>query len=181
MKELVFAGFGGQGILTAGVVLSQIVLYKGWKATWLPSYGPSMRGGTANCTVKYDEQYIYTPGMEEPDLLLAMNLPSFQKFQGMVKRGGIVLVNADLVPEQDVREDIRFVPVPCLTMAEEVQHPKGANIIMVGAIAGLMGDFSVQEAIDGMNDMFRKKGKEKWEALNEAALKRGYAFVEQRM
>ena len=97
MKELVFAGFGGQGILTAGVVISQIVLYKGWKATWLPSYGPSMRGGTANCTVKYDEHYIYTPGMDEPDLLLAMNTPSFKKFQGTLKPGGILLVNSDLV------------------------------------------------------------------------------------
>lgn len=177
MKELVFAGFGGQGILTAGVIVSQIVLYKGWKATWLPSYGPSMRGGTANCTVKYDEHYIYTPGMEEPDLLLAMNTPSFKKFQGTIKPGGFLLANSDLVDLDGVREDIHVLKVPCLTITEQVGNPKGANIVMVGAIAKAMGDFTLQEAIDGMNDMFRKKGKEKFEALNTAALKAGYNFL----
>lgn len=178
MKELVFAGFGGQGILTAGVVISQIVLYKGWKATWLPSYGPSMRGGTANCTVKYDEHYIYTPGMDEPDLLLAMNTPSFKKFQGTLKPGGILLVNSDLVELEGVREDVRLIQVPCLHLADELKNPRGANIIMVGAIAKAMGDFTMQEAIDGMNDMFRKKGKSKFEALNMAALECGYNYVD---
>ena len=178
MKELVFAGFGGQGILTAGVVISQIVLYKGWKATWLPSYGPSMRGGTANCTVKYDEHYIYTPGMDEPDLLLAMNTPSMKKFQGMLKPGGTLLVNSDLVELDGVREDVRLIKVPCLHLADELKNPRGANIIMVGAIAKAMGDFTMQEAIDGMNDMFRKKGKSKFEALNVAALERGYNYVD---
>ena len=178
MKELVFAGFGGQGILTAGVVLSQIVLYKGWKATWLPSYGPSMRGGTANCTVKYDEKYIYIPGMEEPDLLLAMNMPSFQKFQGVVKPGGTIITNSDLVDSKGAREDVTIVEVPCLSIAEELKNPRGANIIMVGAIAGVMEDFTMQEAIDGMNDMFRKKGKEKFEAQNTIALERGYRLLD---
>lgn len=177
MKELVFAGFGGQGILTAGVIVSQIVLYKGWKATWLPSYGPAMRGGTANCTVKYDENYIYTPGMEAPDLLLAMNTPSFKKFQGTIKPGGFLLANSDLVDLDGVREDIHVLKVPCMTLTEQVGNPKGANIVMVGAIAKALGDFTLQEATDGMNDMFRKKGKSKFEALNTAALETGYNYL----
>lgn len=178
MKELVFAGFGGQGILTAGVVISQIVLYKGWQATWLPSYGPAMRGGTANCTVKYDEEYIYTPGMEEPDLVLAMNEPSYQKFQGTLRPGGTLILNSDLIDPGDARQDVTVLRVPCLSLAEELGNPKAANIIMVGAIARAMGDFTMQEAIDGMNDMFRKKGKAKFEAANTAALERGYRFLD---
>lgn len=178
MREIVFAGFGGQGILTAGVVVSQIVLYKGWTASWLPSYGPAMRGGTANCTVKYDEHYIYAPGMIAPDLLLAMNTPSFQKFQNTIKPGGILLTNKDLVELKDVREDINVIEVPCMSIAEELKNPKAANIVMVGAITRALGDFSMQEAIDGMNDMFRKKGKAKFEAMNTAALERGFRYLD---
>lgn len=177
MKEVVFAGFGGQGILTAGVIVSQIVLYKGWTATWLPSYGPAMRGGTANCTVKYDENYIYTPGMEAPDLLLAMNTPSFKKFQGTIRPGGFLLANSDLVNLDGVRADIHVWKIPCLTLTEQVGNPKGANIIMVGAIAKALGDFTLKEATDGMNDMFRKKGKSEFEALNTAALETGYNYL----
>lgn len=177
MKEIVFAGFGGQGILTAGVVISQIILYKGWKATWLPSYGPAMRGGTANCTVKYDENYIYIPGMEAPDLLLAMNTPSFKKFQGTIRPGGFLLVNSDLVVLDGVREDVHVLKVPCMTLTKKVGNPKGANIVMVGAIAKALGDFTLQEAADGMNDMFRKKGKSKFETLNTAALEAGYQYL----
>ncbi len=178
MREILFAGFGGQGVLTAGLIVSQIALYKGYKATWLPSYGAAMRGGTANCTIHYGEETIYNPGQETPDLLLAMNEPSFKKFIGLVRAGGTALVNKDLVSvPEDVRKDIKIIEVPCNTLAAKVGNPKGANIVMIGAITAILGDFSEQEGIDGMNDMFRKKGKAKFEAGNTAAFKEGFNSV----
>ncbi|KDR96479.1 2-oxoglutarate ferredoxin oxidoreductase subunit gamma [Peptoclostridium litorale DSM 5388] len=178
MKEIVFAGFGGQGVLTSGLLISQIAVHKGANATWIPSYGSAMRGGTANCTVKYGDGDIYNPSQEEPDVLLAMNVPSFNKFINMVKPGGTVIVNSDLVTcDLNVRDDVNIVKVPCSGMANEINHAKGANIIMAGAIVKVTGDFTEKEAINGMNDMFRKKGKEKFEEINTKAFKAGYNFL----
>ena len=178
MKEIVFAGFGGQGVLTAGLLMSQMAIYKGYQATWIPQYGSAMRGGTANCTVKFGEGRIYNPSQEEPDILLAMNVPSFRKFLPMVRPGGTIIVNSDMVdPSLNTREDVRIVAVPCSTMAKEMEHPLGANIIMAGVIVKESGAFTEAEALEGMNDMFRKKGKERYQALNSAALKAGYHFA----
>lgn len=178
MREIVFAGFGGQGVLTAGLIISQIALFSGNNATWMPSYGAAMRGGTANCTVHYGAGPVYNPGQQKPDLLLAMNTPSYKKFAGIVKSGGIILLNADMVPEDlQLRDDVRIVRVACNRLADGVQNPKGANIVMIGAILRLLGDFGVDEGVSGMNDMFRKKGKSKFEALNAAALQVGYEAV----
>ena len=96
----------------------------------------------------------------------------------MVKPGGTIITNSDLVDSKGAREDVTIVEVPCLSIAEELKNPRGANIIMVGAIARVMEDFTMQEAIDGMNDMFRKKGKEKFEAQNTIALERGYRLLD---
>ncbi len=178
MREILFAGFGGQGVLTAGLVISQMALYSGNNATWMPSYGAAMRGGTANCTVHYGEGPIYNPGQQKPDLLLAMNDPSFKKFEPLVRDGGIVLYNSDMVlADFAPRAGIRYIPVACNTIADELQNPKGANIVMIGAITKLLGDFTHDKGVEGMNDMFRKKGKSKFEAANTAAFEKGYEAV----
>ena len=177
MREILFAGFGGQGVLTAGLVVSQIALYKGFNATWMPSYGAAMRGGTANCTVHYGEGKVYNPGQQYPDLLLAMNEPSYKKFASMVRPGGIILYNSDMVESPAVPEGVRAIPVACNTLADQLGNAKGANIIMIGAIVKLLGDFDLATGIDGMNDMFRKKGKSKFESSNTAAFQAGYAAV----
>lgn len=178
MREIVFAGFGGQGVLTAGLIVSQIALYKGFHATWVPAYGAAQRGGTANCTVKYGETKIFNPGQQKPDLVLAMNTPSFHKFVGMVRPGGTILVNADMMTDDThVRDDINVVEVHCNQLADEVKNPKGANIVMIGAITKILGDFSHDEGINGMNDMFRKKGKSKFEEKNMAAFEKGYTAI----
>ncbi len=177
MKEIVFAGFGGQGVLTVGVLMSQMALFKGYQATWMPQYGSAMRGGTANCTVKFGEGRIYNPSLEEPDIVLAMNVPAFKQFIPLVKSGGTIVINSDMVDAAlNTRDDITVIEVPCLTMAEEIGHPMGANIIMAGVIVRESGYFSEEESLNGMNDMFRKKGKEKFEEANTQALKLGYNF-----
>ncbi len=178
MKEIVFAGAGGQGVLTSGLLISQIAVFKGYHATWIPQYGSAMRGGTANCTVKFGKEYIYNPSQEEPDVLLAMNTPSFEKFLSLVKPGGTIIINSDMVDSEiNTRDDIKIVEVPCLTMAEGINHPKGANIIMAGVIVKITKYFTEEEALNGMNDMFRKKGKEKFEKFNTEAFKLGYNFI----
>lgn len=174
MREVLFAGFGGQGVLTAGLILSQIALYSGKSATWMPSYGAAMRGGTANCTVHYGEGPVYNPGQQKPDLLLAMNTPAFKKFAGIVRSGGIILYNSDLVTDLDAPEGVRLVPVACNRIADQLKNPKGANIVMMGAIVKLLGDFDYETGISGMNDMFRKKGKSRFEAKNTEAFRTGY-------
>lgn len=175
MKEIVFAGSGGQGILTSGLVISQIAVYKGMNATWMPSYGPAMRGGTANCTVKYGMGKIYNPSQEEPNILLAMNNPSFQKFIKIVAPGGIVVIDSDMVTcDTKVRDDVKVISVASAALAKEIGHSQGANIIMAGVILKASGDFTEEEGIKGMNEMFRKKGKEKYEEINTKAFKLGF-------
>jgi len=177
MREIVFSGFGGQGILTAGLIISQIALYKGFNATWMPAYGPAMRGGTANCTVKYGKEEITNPGQQASDLLLAMNTPAYLKFKDMVKPGGIVLVNSNmLTTEEKVKDGVELILVPCNDLADKVGNPKGANIAMVGAIVKALDDFTKDEGINGMNDMFRKKGKDKYEEINVKAFLEGYEY-----
>jgi 2-oxoglutarate ferredoxin oxidoreductase subunit gamma len=176
MKELVFAGYGGQGVLTVGLIISDIAVQDGKNATWMPSYGSAMRGGTANCTVKYGDDYIYNPAQEEPDLLLAMNTPSFDAFIKIVAPGGIVLVS-EMVEERPLRNDVTRIMIPCSKIAEELGHSKGANIVMTGAIVKLMKDFSMEQAVKAMNAMFGKKGKNKFAELNTRAFEAGYNAV----
>lgn len=178
MREVLFAGFGGQGVLTAGLILSQIALYSGKNATWMPSYGAAMRGGTANCTVHYGDGAIHNPGQQNPDLLLAMNTPSFKKFAGKVRPGGMILYNSDMMTEEvKPMENVTLIPVACNQIAEELKNPKGANIVMIGAIVKLLGDFDYEIGVSGMNDMFRKKGKSKFESMNTSAFERGYNCI----
>lgn len=178
MKEIVFAGFGGQGVLTSGLIISDIAASKNLKVTWMPSYGSAMRGGTANCTVKYGAEKIYNPSLEEPDVLLAMNNPSYLMFINKVKPNGIVIINEELVTcDLGTRQDITIYRIPCNTISMELGHSKGANIVMTGAIIKVMGDFSEEEATKAMNDMFNKKGKGKFEELNTKAFKAGYNAV----
>ncbi|MBV7274346.1 2-oxoacid:acceptor oxidoreductase family protein [Clostridium sp. PL3] len=179
MNEIIFAGFGGQGVLTVGLIISQIAVSKGNNATWMPSYGSAMRGGTANCTVKYGKEFIYNPSQEEADILLAMNIPSFMKFIDAVKLNGIVVINSDTVTcDVHVREDLRIIKIPCSSMAKEIGNEKGANIIMAGIIARLLKEFTEDESMECMNDMFRKKGKSKFEAKNMEAFKLGFRYVD---
>jgi 2-oxoglutarate ferredoxin oxidoreductase subunit gamma len=177
MKEIVFAGFGGQGVLTSGLIISELAVKKDLRVSWMPSYGSAMRGGTANCTVKYCTDRIYNPSQEEPNVLLAMNTPSFDKFIGLMAEGGTCIVNSDMVTyDPSVRPDVKFIEVPCSSMAQEINHPKGANIIMTGVIAKILGDFSAEEAVAGMNEMFEKKGKGKFAEMNTKAMELGLNF-----
>lgn len=177
MKEIVCAGSGGQGVLTCGLILSDIAVSKGQNVTWCPSYGSAMRGGTANCTVKYGEDTVYNPQQEEPDVLVVMNNPSFEMFIKMVAPNGIAVVGDMVTCDTSVREDVRVVRVPCSAIAEELGNPRGANIVMTGAAVKAMGDFTSEEAVAAMNNMFAKKGKSKFEEANRKAFEAGFSAI----
>ncbi len=178
MKEVVLAGFGGQGVLTVGLILAEIAVAEGRRVTWLPAYGSAMRGGTANCTVKYGDGFIDNPSPDEPDALLALNTASFNMFSGQVGAGGLILIDSEMVDvPADRRAGQRVVGVPSGALAESIGHKRGANMVMAGALVKLLGDFTPDKAITAMNDMFAKKGKNSYAELNAKAFEAGYGAV----
>ena len=153
LEQCIFAGFGGQGTLLIGKFLACAGLMEGKEVTWLPSYGPEMRGGTANCSVVVSDKPISCPLINDADVLVAMNLPSLRKFEGMVNPGGIIIMNSSLIPEKCSRNDVRVLEVPANDLAEELGNEKCANIIMLGAIlkeTGIVGEATIREQLEHM-------------------------------
>lgn len=132
--ETIFAGFGGQGVLFAGKLLAYLGLSQDKEVSWLPSYGPEMRGGTANCSVCVSDEQIGSPYITDPDVLVAMNGPSFDRFIDSVKPGGIAIIDSTLVTRECTRSDIRSFRVPSTALAAEHGLPGMANIILVGKL-----------------------------------------------
>jgi len=144
--NMVLAGFGGQGILFAGKVIAYGGLNDGKEISWLPSYGPEMRGGTANCSVCISDKTIGSPLVVTPDVLIALNLPSFEKFIDAVKPGGTVIIDSFLINKKVEREDVNVFYVPATKLAEENGIKGLANIILVGKLFKETG-FCTEEAL----------------------------------
>ena len=123
-KKLFFAGAGGQGALAIGQMIAKAAMDEGLEVTWLPSYGPEMRGGTANCTVVVSDRPISCPLINDADVLVVMNLPSLTKFQSMVVPGGTLFINSSLVPETSNRDDIKVIEVPANEKASELGNER---------------------------------------------------------
>ena len=166
------AGFGGQGILFMGVALAEAGMRMGRHVSWLPSYGPEMRGGTANCHVNISSQPIGSPLVSQADVLIAMNRPSLEKFQREVREGGLVLYDSSLVTGVALRPEVEAVPIPATQIADEMGNTKVANVVMLGAYLGL-AEIVPQ---DVMHEVLRDKAKARRELveLNARALHAGY-------
>jgi len=134
--EVLMAGFGGQGMLLAGKVLAQACMDLGQEVSWLPSYGPEMRGGTANVMVCIASKPIGSPLIESPRALVAMNLPSLEKFAPKVRPGGVIVINQSLVDRDPERDDCVVVKVQARELAQNAGAPRAANFVMLGAYAG---------------------------------------------
>ena len=133
--KLFFAGSGGQGVLTMGQMLTYAAMYADMNATWLPSYGPEMRGGTANCTVVISpDKPVSCPLIYEADDVVVMNLPSLLKFESLVKPGGNLFVNSSLIEQKASRDDINVYYVPANDIALELGNARTANVVMLGAL-----------------------------------------------
>jgi len=172
--EIIFAGFGGQGVLTSGQIVASMALEAGKNVTWMPAYGPSMRGGKAYSIVKYSDGTIGCPGLEEPDIVVAMNGPSLE-FADYLKKGGLLVVNTDTIDEDTVIEgDFDVVRVGCTSIAQSVNNVKAANIVSIGAILKERGIFELDTAKTALRNYFTSHGKGKFADANEAALLAGY-------
>ncbi|HWQ41509.1 MAG TPA: 2-oxoacid:acceptor oxidoreductase family protein [Desulfosporosinus sp.] len=137
MTKYIFAGFGGQGVLFIGKVMAQAGMISKQQVTWIPAYGPEMRGGTANCSVIISNKRIGSPTVAKPDIALVMNAASYHKFNQSVVPGGTLYVNSSMVPELPGRADIRIVRVPVNDIAHEIGEAKVANIVMLGVIQAI--------------------------------------------
>lgn len=176
-KEVVFAGFGGQGVLTAGYLLTEMVMKFGAAVTYMPTYGAEMRGGAASSCVKFDKERVGSPLMENIDILVAMNIAALEAYKELVTPGGILVVNSDIIDEEIIRNDIAVWRVPCQSISEKVGNPRGANLVMLGVVIALSKIGELSLAVSMMKDYFAEKGKGKYEAINQAALEAGYHFV----
>lgn len=177
-KEIICAGFGGQGVLTAGMILVNAGMEEGKNVLFYPSYGSEMRGGTANCTVKISDKMIASPVSNHPDIAVTLNIPAVDKFESSLKSGGLLLVNSSIVPdEREYRSDITVIKVPANDIAAEVQNPKAVNLAMLGALAAAVDLFTVDYLEEAILKFFEKKGKGKFNEKNAACYRRGAEVV----
>ncbi|HPA15441.1 MAG TPA: 2-oxoacid:acceptor oxidoreductase family protein [Desulfobacterales bacterium] len=170
-NEAIFAGFGGQGILLSGKILAQAAMVQGLEVAWVPSYGPEMRGGTAYCMVVISDRPIGSPIIKNPRHLVAMNLPSLEKFAPLVKPRGVVLINSSLISIRAGRNDVDEMVIPVTDIAKDLGNVKVANIVALAAFVARsrIVDFDLlREAVTGE---FARKGN--LLALNMEALDRG--------
>jgi 2-oxoglutarate ferredoxin oxidoreductase subunit gamma len=174
--EIILSGFGGQGIMFAGQILSYAAMDAGKQVTWIPSYGPEMRGGTANCTVVIADEEIGSPVVKNPDVALAMNLPSLDKYEPMVKPGGVLVVNTSMVDRPTRRKDITVVTVPCNEIAEEIGSPRLANMVAAGALLAGMTVLTLNDLETALNNHMPGRHKHLL-PKNVEALKKGQDFA----
>ncbi len=143
--QILLSGFGGQGILFTGKFLAYKGLLADKNVSWLPSYGPEMRGGTASCSVIISDEEVGSPIISQPDVLIAMNLPSFEKFVPTVKEGGIVIADSSLIETKTDRTDINVYYIPATAIASDMGKQSLANMIILGKLLGVMNDFNEDE------------------------------------
>ena len=168
-QKMFFAGSGGQGTLAIGQMIAKAAMVEGKEVTWLPSYGPEMRGGTANCTVVVSDKPIACPLINDADVLVVMNLPSLLKFESMLVPGGLLIINSSMVSEKASRSDIRVLEIPANEMAVELGSEKAANMVILGAIIKETNVVSKETMQEEMRHMFSGR-KEKFLPMNLAAL-----------
>jgi 2-oxoglutarate ferredoxin oxidoreductase subunit gamma len=176
-KSFIFAGFGGQGVILAGKLLAQAGADSGLHVTWLPSYGPEMRGGTANCTVVLSDEPIGSPVVDNPTVLVAMNLPSLDRFEKVVAEGGTILVNSSLSTRPTGRNDVRVLTVPANDIAVSLGNSQAANMVALGAVIKATAVVSLELIRSTMARALSHKDSARLIAVNEQALDAGYNSV----
>lgn len=173
--ELMIAGFGGQGVLFAGKVIAYAAMDVGMNLSWLPSYGPEMRGGTANCQVILSDEPIGSPIITRPDTLIVMNRPSMDKFESSVKPGGTVLIDSFYVDGKSKREDVDAVYIPAKQIAEEAGDGRLGNMVMVGHFIKRFSVIPLEEIAQSMRHNISKARADLAET-NIKMLEAGYRF-----
>ncbi len=175
-EEIIFAGFGGQGIILSGMVVCQAAMAEGKKVTHIPSYGAEMRGGTANCSVVVSDDQIASPLVPSPSICVVMNKPSLVKFEPRVREGGILLYNSSLIDIEPSRRDIRIFPVPANELAEKEGSTRSANMVMLGFLAALKPDVASLESITKAAAEAVSARHRDLNEINRRCLRRGFSL-----
>ena len=172
-KEIIISGFGGQGVLFGGQVVAYAAMDTGREVTWIPSYGPEMRGGTANCTIVISDDEIGSPLVKNPPLAIALNLPSFDKYEEMIQKGGTLVVNQSMVDRGPKRDDIKEIFVPCNEIAEELGDKRLLNMVAIGALLSVLPELELKDVEKALAAHLPERHK-KLLPKNYEALKRGF-------
>ena len=173
--KYLFSGFGGQGILFSGKFLAYKGLTDDKNVSWLPSYGPEMRGGTASCSVIISDESIGSPIIDSPDVLVAMNLPSLDKFESSVKAGGVIILDSTLIERKVERQDVNVVYLPATRLANENNCPTLANMIIVGKLLKIIGEYDENSIDATLKKVISAKRADMLE-VNKMAMKLGADF-----
>lgn len=172
----IFAGFGGQGVLLIGKLVAYAGMDEGRNVSWLPSYGPEMRGGTANCSVVVSDDPIASPVLSMADCVIAMNTPSLEKFEANVNPGGKLFINSSIIEKKATRTDIDVYYVPCNEIADQLGNPKVLNMAMLGAFLEATNVVKVDSVLDALLYKLGEK-KAKLIPLNRQAIEMGAASI----
>ena len=174
--EVIIAGFGGQGVLFVGQILAFAGMDHGKEVTWMPSYGPEMRGGTANCTVVIADEEIGSPTVRNPKAVLVMNLPSLEKYEPMVSSGGVLIINSSLVNRGAERKDIEALLIPAQEIAETIGNRRLTNIVMLGALLQKLPILTLENIEQSLDNHLPERHRRLLPS-NIQALRQGAAFA----
>ena len=175
-QEIIISGFGGQGTLFSGQLLAYAAMDSGYHVTWIPSYGPEMRGGKARCTVVVSDAEIGSPLVRRPGAAIVLNIPSMEAFEPAVKSNGVLVVNSSLVPQKSERTDLDVFYVPASDMATEMGNVRIANVICLGALVQATGVVSLEAIEQALDDHLPERHR-KLLGLNKEALRKGAALA----
>ena len=175
-QQLIIAGFGGQGVLLIGQLLAYSGMLEGKEVSWMPAYGPEMRGGSANCSVVISDEPVGSPKVEDATAVIAMNRPAMEKFESSIVPGGILLMNSSLIDVEPKRTDVKVIKVPVNDIAAELGNGRVGNMVMLGAFSAAAGMFSVDTLIEALRHKLGP-AKEKLIPLNRKAIEAGMACV----
>lgn len=172
LEEVIIAGFGGQGLMLMGRLLAYAGMLEGRKVAWMPSYGPEMRGGTANCTVIISSEEIASPVVTNPKTVIAMNKPSLDKFESSIQKDGLLVLNNSLIDQEVKRDDIKVLKIPANDIANELGNLRVANMVTLGAYVKKSGVVRLESILKALEKALAGKN-QKILDLNKVALKNG--------
>ena len=172
--DVIMAGFGGQGLMFIGKLLAYSAMKTGKHVTWIPSYGPEMRGGTANCTIVISDEEIGSPVITSPQAMIIMNNPSLKAFESRLRPRGVLFLNTSLITHQVTRRDLEVIAIPANDIATQVGEKRVANMVMLGAYAAKTGVVSKEVILEGLKEFFEKKSE--FLDVNARAFEKGMEY-----
>jgi len=178
LERIIISGFGGQGVMLIGRLLAYAGMIEGKKVAWMPSYGPEMRGGTANCTVLISTEEIGSPIVSHPKILIAMNQPSLDKFESNVSENGLIILNDSLIKREVKRNDVNVIKIPADDIAGKLGNSRAANMVVLGAYVKQSGIVKIDTIFNALEKALAGRNKKLLE-LNKKALKQGAELVKE--